>query len=395
MVDFGASGDFVRRIRRNNPLDERRVHAGQPPVKPRPSREVIDEAGRAIRAPGSSDAEFLRAYEIVNAWRETHQPLIDSFGVILRSAAMLQGTVHRPPPIAVDVGGRLKRVPTIIEKLTRLPRLSLSELQDIAGIRAVVPTIEELFGLADELRAPLGPFRFIRQDDYVRIPKSSGYRSIHHVYAYEAPNSPLDGLQIEVQLRTRLQHSWATANEVVGTLRDEPLKSGRGDRAWLRFFALAGAVFAQREGAPIGKLPVDAGELSRLKAGLKVYETIASYTVVEQIQHRTASPDAHYFVLSFNRETYDVRLWLFTKSELAKAAGVYAQLEREHARDVNATYDTVLVSVDSMQELRAAFPNYFADTRTFLLTIYSPEELGPIMARLRDASLSADEERQL
>ena len=45
--------------------------------------------------------------------------------------------------------------------------------------------------------------------------------------------------KVELQLRTRLQHAWATANEIVGTFRREELKSGEGGPDWLRYFVLA------------------------------------------------------------------------------------------------------------------------------------------------------------
>jgi hypothetical protein len=46
-----------------------------------------------------------------------------------------------------------------------------------------------------------------------------------------------NGRRVEVQVRTQLQHSWATAVEAVGLFRREDLKAGRGDLDWLRLFA--------------------------------------------------------------------------------------------------------------------------------------------------------------
>ena len=50
------------------------------------------------------------------------------------------------------------------------------------------------------------------ETDYVRKPKTSGYRGIHLVYRYHNDRKTIyNGLQIEPQLRTRRQHAWATA----------------------------------------------------------------------------------------------------------------------------------------------------------------------------------------
>jgi len=53
---------------------------------------------------------------------------------------------------------------------------------------------------------------------------------------------------IEIQIRTLLQHAWATAVETVGTFINMPLKSSLGDEGWLRFFALMGSAMAIAEG---------------------------------------------------------------------------------------------------------------------------------------------------
>ena len=63
-----------------------------------------------------------------------------------------------------------------------------------------------------ETFAPTG-FSFVRSTDYIENPKSSGYRSIHYIYKYSSNIQDYDGLKIELQIRTRLQHSWAMAVE--------------------------------------------------------------------------------------------------------------------------------------------------------------------------------------
>ena len=46
---------------------------------------------------------------------------------------------------------RLKRLPSIVSKLQRLPRLRLSEIQDIGGCRVVVPTADDASNVASDL----------------------------------------------------------------------------------------------------------------------------------------------------------------------------------------------------------------------------------------------------
>jgi len=46
--------------------------------------------------------------------------------------------------------------------------------------------------------------------------------------------------RVEVQLRSQVQHSWATAVEAVGMFRREDLKGGNGDPAGCDCFSLCG-----------------------------------------------------------------------------------------------------------------------------------------------------------
>ena len=85
-------------------------------------------------------------------------------------------------------------------------------------------------------------------------PKADGYRSFHLVSKYRSnlPDKQVyDGLRIEIQIRSQLQHAWATAVETISTFTDQALKSGLGDDRWKRFFALMGSLMALREGCPI------------------------------------------------------------------------------------------------------------------------------------------------
>jgi ppGpp synthetase/RelA/SpoT-type nucleotidyltranferase len=71
--------------------------------------------------------------------------------------------------------------------------------------------------------------------------EADGYRS-HHLSLEFKPAKKEDeayaGRRIELQVRTRLQHSWATAIEAVSLYRNQDLKHHKGDADWLRLFAL-------------------------------------------------------------------------------------------------------------------------------------------------------------
>jgi ppGpp synthetase/RelA/SpoT-type nucleotidyltranferase len=111
------------------------------------------------------------------------------------------------------------------------------------------------------------------EDDYIHDSKKDSYRCHHLKYAYTGRGNSVihNGRRIEVQIRTNLQHSWATAVEAIGMSRGEELKSGQGSPEWRRLFALMSAEFAEAEGCDSAKgMP---GQLKRMRElrGLNSY----------------------------------------------------------------------------------------------------------------------------
>jgi ppGpp synthetase/RelA/SpoT-type nucleotidyltranferase len=75
------------------------------------------------------------------------------------------------------------------------------------------------------------------EKDYIQSSRDAdGYRSLHLIYKYRNIKNPsYDGLRIELQIRTKLQHIWATAVETMGTLLGQALKYRQGEEAWQDF----------------------------------------------------------------------------------------------------------------------------------------------------------------
>jgi RelA/SpoT family (p)ppGpp synthetase len=96
--------------------------------------------------------------------------------------------------IEAQVGGREKHLYSIYRKMLG-KRLSFSQVLDIYGIRVVVQTIPQCYltlGALHGLYKPVpGKFK-----DYIAIPKSNGYQSLHTTLI-----GPF-GMPIEVQIRT-------------------------------------------------------------------------------------------------------------------------------------------------------------------------------------------------
>ncbi len=159
------------------------------------SKSQVNKAGRVLRkAFGESstlDERVPWALDVLVAWRAAHQYPLTKSNNGLRSMVRTEGC-------QVEVSQRLKRVPTIIDKLERHPTMQLATMQDIAGCRAVLASIQELHRVQRRLSKNRPP---VHVDDYISQPRASGYRGVHVMVQY-------DGRTIEVQLRTQVMHSW-------------------------------------------------------------------------------------------------------------------------------------------------------------------------------------------
>src|SRR5262249_36153318 len=113
---------------------------------------------------------------------------------------------------------------------------------------------------------------FVKMYDYISSPKMDGYRSVHLIYKYRTKAEKLrvyEGLRIEIQLRSKLQHAWPPAVETVSTFTGQALKSNVGEKEWKRFFSLMGSAIAAREATPtIPNTPMNAHELKEELEGL-------------------------------------------------------------------------------------------------------------------------------
>jgi hypothetical protein len=208
------------------------------------------------------------------------------------------------------------------------------------------------------------------EDDYIRNPKRSGYRGYHMIYRYNSDRKDTyNTLKIELQFRSQLQHAWATAVETVGTFIRQALKSSHGEAEWLRFFALMGSAIALRERTPtVPGVPEARGEmvaeLRHYARTLDVERRLQTYgATLNQLEE--SAPGAHYFLLALEPSENRVTITGFTTKQLDKASALYLETERNIAGRAGA--EAVLVSVESLDTLRRAYPNYFLDTKLLLM----------------------------
>jgi hypothetical protein len=314
-------------------------------------------------APGPEHAGEYWA--VIQNWRTSHAFPLNTFQTVLRQRA------RRVEPTAI-VAQRLKRMSSVMNKLSREPHMKLSQMHDLGGCRAIlssVDAVDRLFGVycgyPNLLFEVQGGLKFY---DYIRHPKADGYRGIHVVGRYFSSHpsaAAWNGQRIEVQLRSKLQHAFATTVETVTTFTRTPLKFGAGPAEWRRFFSLMGSAIALREGTALveGTPHTESelvGELRETARALRVQKRLRSWAHAVQTLPRSNTQKFKWLLLVLDVSANTIKVTGYADRQEADRA--VSQIEQAKRVDL----DAVLVWVRSIAELKTAYPNYYADTGEFI-----------------------------
>lgn len=337
------------------------------------TRKQVSRAGATLIDPVATAEQKFNAMEVLSHWRSCHAYPINTFQATLRSRL-------KKVCSSALVAQRLKRTPSIIKKLHLNSGMQMARMQDIGGLRAVVDSLTQVRKIEESYTNNGLTHELIGKDDYIARPKESGYRSLHLVYKYKNPQNPIyDGLCIELQIRTKLQHAWATAVETIGTFLDQALKSSEGSQEWLDYFKLVGAAFSLLEKSPVAEGYSKIPETEIYKAvsmrtvELEVKRKLGAFAVAANaIETRQSQGNYHLVILNAEAKTVDVRS--FGKKRLEEASAAYGEAEYKSAADKNI--QAVLVATNSIDALKRAYPNYFLDTRQFSLALQKIQKLS-------------------
>jgi GTP pyrophosphokinase len=340
--------------------------------QPPESKGAVKRAGEAISDVGSSDADIA----LVDQWRASHGYVINTFQAMLRKRIVYLG-------VDVDFAQRLKRRRTVIDKLKRKDPAGrklisdVSSMHDFAGCRLIFKDMKALTTFREFMHSPAGMkdvehklrYKDPEKYNYIEHPKGSGYRGIHDVYRHYPRGSarrekkkPWDGLMVEVQYRTQVQHAWATAVEISDLLDGERTKFELDPTDRGRFFAIASEIIARREEnlckafletsnatllAELHALEDRLGVLRRLKL-LKQFEDEDKLS-----KHNVLN------IYLDDKKGYALEVLPFkTAAQAIQKAG---ELEANE-KSVNSVY----VRADKPAQLRSAYRNYFYDPVDFV-----------------------------
>ena len=188
-----------------------------------------------IRKPGTKQPEPATS---VAPSGDLQQSRVDRAGQLLADSLRMRAEHARPlSSVAANlryydeedavVAQRLKKLPTIAGKLLREPRMKLSRMADIGGVRAVLPDQRAVYRIGARLRKN---WTITKTRDYIAEPKDGGYRALHLINRHR-------GRLIEVQLRTVFQDAWANTVQANARVIAPGLKFGGGPEDVRAYFA--------------------------------------------------------------------------------------------------------------------------------------------------------------
>lgn len=246
---------------------------------------------------------------------------------------------------------RIKRIESIIKKLRRFEEMQLDRMGDIAGCRCILNSDEKVYKLLNIIKDNFNVKGDIR--DYKLKPQKDGYRSIH---LYVTPKSDIKKT-VEIQLRTKKDHNWATLVEILDLLYDKSLKEGQKDNDFEKFHYLMSI---------ISNLNInDKIELIKLIHKHRIFNVLRSVFVKNYLKVRLhwleiKGKKDHFYIVEASKDTVPI---ISTYEKFVDAEKDYFnKYLAKSSQNIVLTY----LAQPNFQNLETAYSNYTLTTHTFL-----------------------------
>jgi len=311
-------------------------------------------------------------------FREAHNIIIKLFTIELKKVNFSKQHL---------TASRNKRIETIISKLCRPEKPKLDRIHDIAGTRIIFENIKSLEDYIDILEnTELLNFKEKINEDknrynYIKNPKSDGYRSIHKVFYYSS-NIPystlnekrfnLENKKIELQLRTRLQHIWATTVEIYDIINKSNIKTGTHNKLETKeglFFKKCSLVFEGIESNDVEKIKININEIFRDKDLVEIYNRLKGIKNIKNIQlPKTLGSDEVFILIT---DLNKGKTTFFTTDPIEKNDKqdtflINASYRRLEEKNTKGEYILLLLTLGDIKKLKNVYPNYFLNTNKFI-----------------------------
>lgn len=344
------------------------------------SGKKIIKAGEILVKEEFFTDEYRSALDVLSYWRLSHEEALS------KALSKIEPIAKKRDP-HIYTAKRLKRSESIRAKLKRFSGMKLKNMQDIGGCRIVVSNEKKLRQIVRDL-GKLKEFksksnRKLRRDDYIKRPQSDGYRSYHMVGLFK--NEKEEDRRIEVQIRTRIQHYWATALEIVDLFTGQELKIGSGRKDWKAFFinvskqfSLMENIFQFEEKSYSDKHHAYTQQLNQSRSDFDSFEKTkqlarklnaldkfgAFASSIKVFDELDLATDKDYVLIRIDTKKRYIEPKFFDLDSADLAEAEYIKTEKESAGKSHIF--VALVSTNAIGGVKTAYPNFFADSTKFV-----------------------------
>lgn len=248
---------------------------------------------------------------------------------------------------------RIKRIESIISKLNRFPNMELGKMVDIAGCRCIVDSVQDIFHIKDALEKRL---IIEKIKDYIndKPADDDGYSALH-LYVKSKTD---DKKPVEIQIRTRDQHNWATFVEILDVVYGTKIKEGQKKPELQRFCYLLSHTDQLSS--------TDMFEILTIERDYNIYNKLSEVFNQNNIQTRKKwlsieeKKDAKFFIIEVD-ENKRTNIESFEEFEVAedvylrkfnneKTNIVLTHLESPSYKLISIAYSNYILSMHKFQE---------------------------------------------
>lgn len=344
---------------------------------PKLSKSAIDRAGSLLAKEAfRSCEEWEKADAIFDEFRQAHlQPLT--------STTMALQNWFRADNASYVIVQRLKRKPQILRKLQRFS-CRLTQLRDIGGLRIIVDKNSDVDKLIEYISKKLKDQKSIVIKQIVDYREKgrddSGYRAAHLIMESE-------GVFVELQIRSRIQHYWAELIERTSVIYGHPIKELDGDPRVIKYFKELSNLFylIETDQRPSSSQRIDIEKL-RLEAENVINESdtrniLSGYvnegivrTLVDK-EKRMGNSNFNNWVFIFNWHRGTFVDWNLVSLDPDEAIRHYVKYENDYPSEKG--YEVVLVGTSSVVSVRDTHSHYFGlDRRSNTLETLNESIVG-------------------
>ena len=345
------------------------------------SKKALDRVGDALLRLGENPEADDLVFQQLNSYRSLFNKVMLPVNTACRNQATRRLKANEAKKVIVVQ--RIKRLDSITAKLNRFPSMQLSQMQDIGGLRVILPSIGDVEIYTKNLLARSKKIKIKGMKNYIASPKEDGYRGIHYILELENNATdvvPFPTLLVELQVRTQVQHIWATGVEIAAIINNKNYKTGDWDADWKESFILLSHLCALLETMDknIDTFGVDFDNIKKsteiLLKKIDSFVTLARKTnlakkfnsfskvlplLVKEIKQKQFK-HTELLLLITDFELNKTEVTAYTDEKLA--LDHLTVWEKRFSSSSKQTGQAVLVSAKDILNLKEAYPNYYMDT---------------------------------